>query len=82
MSLSRIVGQLQGQVAVVGERSQYHASGSLAMDTSFQHVLESEVESEGAEGQPLRTPSVLSIVSTTLSTFSSKNFNNLEQNKM
>ena len=47
---SRIVGQLQGQVAVVGERSQYHTSGALAMDTSFQHVLESEVESEGAEG--------------------------------
>ena len=27
-----------------------HTSGALAMDTSFQHVLESEVESEGAEG--------------------------------
>ena len=50
MGLSRIVGQLQGQVAVVGERSQYHASGALALDTSFQHVLEGKVESEEAEG--------------------------------
>ncbi len=49
MGLSRIVGQLQGQVAVVGERSQYHASGALAFDTSFQHVLKGEVGSEGAE---------------------------------
>jgi hypothetical protein len=50
MGLSRIVGQLQGQVAFVGERSQYHASGAPALDTSLQHVLEGEVESEGAEG--------------------------------
>jgi hypothetical protein len=50
MGLSRIVRKLQGQVAVVGERSQYHASGALALGTSFQHVLEGEVEPEGAEG--------------------------------